>query len=95
MEPWLRYVPLSYFFLDLDAVLKFITQSSQHPVDIVNHEVKLVDPFGEPVKLAIEMFDFDKDTAKLKLTIASRGITLLAAVRQAVIKQLQVLVKCQ
>lgn len=75
----------------MDAVLRFLTQPCQQPVYIENHEARLVDPTGEPVKISIEMFDTDMEISMLKLTIISREITLAAAVREAISRYLQVI----
>lgn len=74
----------------MDAVLSFLTQACQQPVNIENHEAKLVDPTGEPVKISIQLFDTDTGISMLKLTIISREITLAAAVREAISRYLQV-----
>lgn len=74
----------------MDAVLSFLTQPCQQPVNIENHEAKLVDPTGEPVKISIQLFDTDTGISMLKLTIISREITLAAAVRESISRYLQV-----
>lgn len=74
----------------MDAVLRFLTQPCQQPVKIENHEAKLVDTTGEPVKISIQMLDTDTGISMLKLIIISREITLAAAVREAISRYLQV-----
>lgn len=74
----------------MDAVLSFLTQACQQPVNIENHEAKLVDTTVEPVKISIQLFDTDTGISMLKLTIISREITLAAAVREAISRYLQV-----
>lgn len=46
----------------MDAVLRFLTQPCQQPVNIENHEAKLVDTTGEPVKISIQMLDTNAET---------------------------------
>uniref|UniRef100_K1QVD2 Uncharacterized protein n=1 Tax=Magallana gigas TaxID=29159 RepID=K1QVD2_MAGGI len=75
---------------DMDAVLRFLTQPCQQPVNIENHEAKLVDTTGEPVKISIQMLDTDTGISMLKLIIISREITLAAAVREAISRYLQI-----
>lgn len=74
----------------MDAVLRFLTQQCQQPVNIENHEAKLVDATGEPVKISIQMLDTDTGISMLKLIIISREITLAAAVREAISRYLLV-----
>lgn len=74
----------------MDAVLSFLTQPCQQPVNIEKHEAKLVDPTGEPVKISIQLSETDTGISMLKLTIISREITLAAAVREAISRYLQV-----
>lgn len=79
----------------MDAVLRFLTQPCQQPVNIENHEAKLVDTTVEPVKISIQLFDTDTGISMLKLIIISREITLAAAVREAISRYLQVTFFCQ
>ncbi|XP_065926899.1 uncharacterized protein [Magallana gigas] len=77
-------------FQYMDAVLRFLTQQCQQPVNIEIHEAKLVDTTGEPVKISIQMLDTDTGISMLKLIIISREITLAAAVREAISRYLQI-----
>lgn len=78
-------------FADMDAILRYLTRSCQHRADVVNHEARLVDPTGELVKLSVEHWDVGKDSPTLKITITTGQTPLAAAVREAVSRQLQVL----
>ncbi|XP_062566965.1 uncharacterized protein LOC134229268 [Saccostrea cucullata] len=73
----------------MDAVLRFLTQPCQHQVDVLNQEVRLVDPSGELVRLSVEILDTGVDRPSLKISISTRRITLAAAVREAVSRRLQ------
>jgi hypothetical protein len=75
----------------MDAILRYLTQSCQHHADVVNHEAKLVDPIGELVKLSVEPWDVGRNSSSLKITITTRQTTLAASVREAISRQLQVL----
>nr|XP_011455355.2 uncharacterized protein LOC105347816 [Crassostrea gigas] len=86
----LQKTEISVHGQDMDAVLRFLTQPCQQPVNIENHEAKLVDPTGEPVKISIQVFDTDTGISMLKLTIISREISLAAAVREAISRYLQI-----